>query len=238
MKKINITKKFLIREYIKNKKSSYQIAKEVGCNFTTILNYLKKYNIPIRTKSEVKKGKFGKDSSAYVDGRTNKQYFCIDCGKEIWYRAWKYGTKRCPSCASKKIWQNKERRKKLGKRMKFQWQNCKFREKTLKASFEARKASPNKCEKKLNKLLLKAYKFVGDGKLIVGGFCPDFVNKDNNKIIEMYGDYWHKKIEVIKRDKRRLIAYKKANYKTLIIWEHELKDLNRVKSKINCFNKI
>ena len=52
-----LTKEFLIKEYVINRKSSYQIALEVGCNQLTILNYLRKYNIKIRTKSESHKGR-------------------------------------------------------------------------------------------------------------------------------------------------------------------------------------
>lgn len=55
-KKLNITKDFLYKEYIINKKSSRQIGKELECSHRTILNYLKKYNIPIRTISEANKG--------------------------------------------------------------------------------------------------------------------------------------------------------------------------------------
>lgn len=84
----------------------------------------------------------------------------------------------------------------------------------------------------LNKLLPNQYKFVGNGKLIIGGFVPDFVNNEHNKIIEHYGDYWHNREDRIKRDKRRLITYKKAGYKTLIIWQYELKDLDNLKNKI------
>ena len=52
----------------------------------------------------------------------------------------------------------------------------------------------------------------------------------------MFGDYWHNKSEVIKRDKSRIITYKKYVYKTLIIWEHELKNLDKVKNRILEFN--
>ena len=150
---------------------------------------------------------------------TNKKYYCKDCDKKVWY-----GSTRCHSCAQKLKWQTKE-----------------YRVNTVRASIKGLLIKPNKPEKCLNKLLnklfLKEYKFVGDGKLIVGGFCPDFVNiNGQKKLIELYGDYWHKRPEVLKRDKRRKIAYKKYGYKTLIIWEHELKDLNKVKNKIKEFH--
>ena len=41
-----LTKKFLIKEYVKNKKSTRKIAKEVGCSYVTISWYLIKFNIP------------------------------------------------------------------------------------------------------------------------------------------------------------------------------------------------
>ena len=247
-----LTKEFLYREYVINKKTIYLIAKDIGCDGSTILNYLNKHNIKIRTHSESMKGKnagknnymYGKhhtkmtkekirnsnyhknikskNNPNYIDNRINCQYYCKEegCDNKISYCTWWSGNKRCNSCASKKKWQNKE-----------------FREKTLKSLFKVWNLSLNKTEQPLAKLLPNKYKFVGDGKLIVGGFCPDFVNKDNNKIIELFGDYWHNKTVAKKRDKGRLHAYKRNGYKTLIIWEHELKDIDKVTKKIIKFSK-
>lgn len=53
-----LTKDFLIREYITNKKSAIKIAKMVGCGFATVYRYLKFYNISIRIQSEAMEGKF------------------------------------------------------------------------------------------------------------------------------------------------------------------------------------
>lgn len=207
-----LTKKFLIKEYSKNEKNLLFIAKLIGCSQSTVYNYLSKFNILIR------------NSGRKYNPEKHKKHYCKICGKKISYRAYKYGKGRCRSCASK-----------------YKWQDKIFREKTLKASFEGRKISPNKPEKLLNKLLKKVlskeYKFVGDGKVILGGFCPDFINVNGQKkIIELYGDYWHNLPDWTERDKRRLIAYNKFGYKTLIIWEHELKNLNKVKNKIRKFN--
>jgi hypothetical protein len=47
-----LTKEFLEKEYIINKKSINIIAKEIGCCNATIFNHLKKFNIPRRTISE------------------------------------------------------------------------------------------------------------------------------------------------------------------------------------------
>lgn len=50
-------KEWLENQYIKQKKTSLKIAKECNCGKVTILRYLKKYNIPRRTRSESLKGK-------------------------------------------------------------------------------------------------------------------------------------------------------------------------------------
>ena len=210
----------------------------------------------------------GKDNNHYKDGHTLKTYYCKDCLKQgvktkISWQSGYAGSGRCRSCARKYEYivnpnktkgknnpmygnfctnEQKEQFSNLSKKL---WQNPEFREKNIKATLEAQKNTPNKPEKVLirllNKILPGIYTFVGDGKLIVGGFCPDFVNKDSNKIIEVFGCYWHKCKECgfgngRPKDVGRLKEYKKLGYHTLIIWEHELKDLDRVKERILEFN--
>ena len=99
MLKYNITKKFLQQEYIINKKSTTEIAKELNCGHSTIANRLKKYNIKTRTISE---NNIGKGNPAFVDGRTLIKHFCIDCKKEICYQTALYSGKKCSHCARPK----------------------------------------------------------------------------------------------------------------------------------------
>lgn len=54
--KLILIKEFLIQEYIKDRKSSTQIAKIVDCDSQTILNYLRRFVIPRRVMSEATKG--------------------------------------------------------------------------------------------------------------------------------------------------------------------------------------
>ena len=229
-----VSKNFLIKEYSKNRKALRQIAKIISCCPQTISNYLKEYNIKIRIGSEAQKGRHNhkdiKNCPNYIDGRYCESQFCIDCLKKgiktkISYNNFKYGQKRCKSCAYKLRWQNKI-----------------YREKTIRKILKANNRKPNKPEKSLrailNKLLSREYKFVGDGKVIIDGFCPDFINiNGQKKIIELYGDYWHKKPELIKRDKRRIKTYRKYGYKTLIIWQKELKNKKILKNRILKFSK-
>ena len=48
---------------------------------------------------------------------------------------------------------------------------------------------------------------------------PDFKYSHSDKVIEVFGDYWHTLEEV---DKLKLM-YLKEGYDCLIIWEHEMK---------------
>jgi very-short-patch-repair endonuclease len=81
------------------------------------------------------------------------------------------------------------------------------------------------------------FNYVGDGKVVFDGFNPDFLSKNPKHIIEVFGDYWHRKEVYGKRDKRRTSAYTSLGYKTLVIWEHELKEPQKVVEKIINFIK-
>ena len=106
----------------------------------------------------------------------------------------------------------------------------------------ANRISPNKPEKLMIDLIEKnnmPFNYVGDGKVWFEGetqsFNPDFLSKNPKHIIELFGDYWHKNTQI--KDKERLDTYHKLGYKTLVIWEHELKNTNQIIEKIKEFIK-
>lgn len=135
--------------------------------------------------------------------------------------------------------QSKETKLKISISQKKRWK--KNRKKLSKIVINNLKIRPTKPEKIiksiLRKLKLTIYKYTGDRKIGISGFYPDFINKKDNKIIEVYGDYWHTRKEWMERDKRRLISYKECGYKTLIIWEHQLNNIDKVITQILKFNK-
>lgn len=255
MRKLIISKSLLIEQYIRKGKPASLIAKELKCSYTSVCNYLRLYNIRIRKNSEFQKGE---KSSNFKDGRCLKKYYCKDCGKEISSTSGVYGQGRCSSCAKKYDYIvnpkkskgknngmygkrfSKKMKNKFREKSKNNWKNSKFREKTIKATFKALNMKPNKSEKLLAKILPKKYKY--NKTIIIGGFLPDFINKKDKKIIELYGCYWHKCSKCKfgkgrKLDKNRVGIYELfGNYKTLIIWEHELKNINKLKNKIMEFH--
>ena len=57
-------------------------------------------NLSIKTLKKFSKNRKGKKCHLYIDGRANKQYYCIDCGKDICWQTACYGQKRCHHCAN------------------------------------------------------------------------------------------------------------------------------------------
>lgn len=81
----------------------------------------------------------------------------------------------------------------------------------------------------LDQLFPGDWKFVGDGQLIIAGKCPDFVNVNGQKkIIELFGDYWHKG----QNPKARIAVFKPFGYKTLVVWEHELRNVGKLRRRL------
>lgn len=107
-------------------------------------------------------------------------------------------------------------------------------EKRIKHTIESNKRI-TKPEIIVKKLIPKTYIHNHRAKILIEFFVPDFVDIKNKRIIELFGDYWHNIPKNKKKDYFRFKVYKRNGYKTLVIWEHELKDLNKTKKKIRRF---
>lgn len=99
-----------------------------------------------------------------------------------------------------------------------------------------RKSQPEKNLGFLLKLLKLPFKFVGNGKLIIGLFCPDFFCEEKKAIIELFS-YHHTLPDNQARDKRRFALYDKKGYRYLVINGAELKDLRSASIKIKKWYK-
>jgi G:T-mismatch repair DNA endonuclease (very short patch repair protein) len=189
----------------------------------------------------------GIGNPSYIDGRTLKKYYC-KCGKELNVNTVLYGTNQCHSCFLKsgkanlkdgrslKIYYCKDCNKELEGYRAIRCQSCETKRRYILGLLSPEKTLPEiHLEKILNKLYNKQYRFVGNGKYWITNFNPDFVDIKNKRIIEMFGDYWHNREEIIKRDKIRIKTYQKYGYSTLIIWEHELKNQNNLILKLRRF---
>lgn len=107
------------------------------------------------------------------------------------------------------------------------------------------KKHPNKPEKVLMDLIDQngfPFKFVGDGSLIIAERNPDFVSTDDSKkIIELWGDWWHKKghsfheAEDYYNPRKRMEVFRQHGYEALILWESELNNPKEVIDRIDMF---
>ncbi len=114
------------------------------------------------------------------------------------------------------------------------WKDPKFVSKMK----EAHNISPNKKETFLLSLLNDLYpgewKFTGDFSFTINGKSPDFTNcNGQKKVIELFGDYWHRGQD----PQARKDIFKEFGYQTLVIWEHELEDVEMIKFRIHRFVK-
>ena len=177
---------------------------------------------------------------------------CVVCGKIFdWLnnkkapiKTWKKRkccSRKCGELYRSKVFTNDKlkwstiQKNKFIKTIKKKWEDKIFRERRIKELCSGRSNRPNKPEKVIMSIIKDNkldFRYTGDGSLIIGCLNPDFVNKDNNKIIELYGDYWHNLPKSKKTDSKRVGIYKNHGYDTLIIWEHELENLKLVEDKL------
>lgn len=118
-------------------------------------------------------------------------------------------------------------------RQKNLWENPEYAEWMFKEVFGKR---PNKPEKKIMELLNENFpnewKYVGDGSIWIDHKNPDFINiNGKKKLIEFFGDYWHRN----DNGENRIKHFKKYGFETIIIREKELGDLQEIKRKIEQF---
>jgi len=105
-------------------------------------------------------------------------------------------------------------------------------------------AKPNKCEIKVMNILDEVcpnkFKYVGDFKKWIGRRNPDFIDEIDKKIIEHFGWVHTEENRGIPEDvheKERISYFNQYGYNTLIIWESELEDDNKIKERIRKFIK-
>lgn len=107
------------------------------------------------------------------------------------------------------------------------WQDSDYVARQMKAM----RQHPNRVEMRLAEIISPlGFRYVGDGHLVVGGKCPDFWNGDH-KLIELFGDYWHQGED----PDIRIRLFRDVGYACLVIWEHELRDTDKVQSRVREF---
>lgn len=62
------------------------------------------------------------------------------------------------------------------------------------------------------------------GGVIIGNKIPDFINVNKKEIIELFGNYWHRG----ENSQDKIDFFSRFGYKTLVIWERELENINNI----------
>jgi len=140
---------------------------------------------------------------------------------------------------------SKEYAKKQGKKTAENWQDSKFREKTIKAAVASRHQFPNKFELEIESIIQDndlPFEYTGSGEMIIAGLNPDFVCVEKGLILACYGCYWHgcpehhpEKKKQYEHALKRVERFEFHGYKVLVVWEHELKHKTKLVKKLRVF---
>lgn len=215
-------KNWLSGQYLDQRRSISDIAKQFSVSTTTIFYWLKKRNVRIKTKTESRIG--------HVASETARE----NMSKAQVGRHHPESVKRKIGDAQRgeknHLWGKKlteDHIAKLRQATLDNWQDSNFVEKTLRR-LGARPTTP---ERELASLAPEL-RYTGNGswwRMLPNGKHknPDFKVPHQNKVVEVYGDYWHRN-----DDPQELInLYKQVGIDCLVIWEKEIKKTPEIVSE-------
>lgn len=100
------------------------------------------------------------------------------------------------------------------------WKNNKsFQEKMARSSFRRQRESEIDFADLLEELFPGAWKFVGNGDLVIDGKCPDFVDNYSGRILLELFENWHPVYD----EPLRKSHFNSQGYCTWIVWAEEMK---------------
>ena len=215
------SKEELKQLYCNEKMNTPKIAKLLGVEKTTILTWMKEYNIPRRRQGEslsptIKKlwttSKYREKTTEAIRKKHRSQTM-RDKKSKVTKQLWKnlqFKTKL--SKIRKKLWEQPEHRIKISKGRKRMWQNPEYRakmieerkrrwcdpeykERVIRKIRKSLAKKPTKPEQNVIELIKKyalPFHYTGDGEVIIDGLNPDFINNNGEKkVIEVFGRAFH-----------------------------------------------
>jgi G:T-mismatch repair DNA endonuclease (very short patch repair protein) len=158
-------------------------------------------------------------------------------------------TKECKKLigkTSEEHWKNPEYSEKILCSIRNRWKDIEWKEKMLAKMLCGQENRPNNPEKKIIEILKSlssGIAYVGDGTHWISGMNPDFINIDKKQIIEVFGCFWHcckkcghkNRNNQRQKDISRINKFKDLGYSVLIIWEHDIGDINACRNTITIF---
>lgn len=247
----------LINLYTNQGLSTIKIGNLLKIDNKTVYYWLKKYGIHIRTHSElakIKKPPVGRKTREKMSRKAKERWTNPAFRSNITNKL--IGKKHSDAHKNKiseslignqrrkGIPHTEEAKKKISKANKEHWKDLEYVRKVMTGL----NYKPNNSELLVKRMIENnnlPFDYVGDGKMVVDGKCPDFISRDGSKkIIEVFGEPWHDpkhsdKIHVkpIRTEEARLKFFNKLGYKCLILWHEELVNKKRVLKKLKEFSE-
>jgi len=226
MKKFDIKRRTLVEACKGGNQTSFKKGSKIGKSTQFCKGHVPTYKgkkMPehIRKNIEIANRKFIEQNP------TRRREICRKAGKKSYEAKLKRGEPYHSEEARKNIGlKNKVHMKKL-------WQNPE----TVKLFFKATKKRPTNPEKIFDEMTPDVIRYTGnrawwrkldDGK----HHNPDFKITGQNKVVEIFGDYWHRN-----DDPQELIdLYAQAGLDCLVFWEKEVyKNPEQIKERVNNF---
>lgn len=110
--------------------------------------------------------------------------------------------------------------------------NPEWKSQWIQHFMSAENLRPNSLELKVLRVVEKhnlPLKYVGDGKVAIGGKCPDFIDNGQKKIVEVFGEYWHytrNDIPWHQTEYGTKKVYAQYGFACLILRENEIKSVS------------
>jgi len=227
----------IILMYLDGKKSILNIAKKIGWGYKKTRNHLLRNNIPLRRRNtkglHFHSDKTKKKMSNSALGEKNHNYGKCSEGTRKIFKDFREKVSKDPEL-KKKIYQ-KASKTRIEKKLSAGKNNPMANPEAVKKWIKSNGIKPNKTELKLFEIIKEINQnFLLNTRaeqIIIEGKIPDIVNLKEKKIIELFGDYWHRN-DTKEKIEKRIFLFKKLGYDTLIVWEKELKNLPNLKNKL------
>ena len=204
-----------------------EIAKLFDVCYDTICDWFKFFEIAVKNRGDFKEGQI-----PWIKGKNGFIPWNKGLTKETDERVRKYCKNREGFKHSKKT------RRIMSEKAKEHWRNPEIAKKMIKGLH----LFPNKAELHLNKILQEYFpnewRYVGDGQVIIGGLCPDFINcNGKKKIIELFGERWHTGDNLLfhRTEEGRKKTFSEFGFDMLVIWDYELNKEENILEKLGGF---
>jgi len=130
---------------------------------------------------------------------------------------------------------SQETRKRLSEAAKRHYDKHPETRMQISHTLRGKRKKPNKQETRVLNFLNRKYPNCwcwNGGWLTFEGKIPDFIHEPSKlKIIEFFGNYWHK----LEEEEEKIKFYAKFGYKAFIIWETELENASGMVERLDKF---